>query len=177
RVRRPHLRAATPLKDTAHLTAGAAPTGTITFNLYGPNDSACSGTPVHTSSAAVTGNGYYTSHEYVPLTAGTYRWVADYSGDDNNHGAKTGCGDATETAVINKASPDVSSSASGTRITRGRQRGRRSARAAQSLHDTATLSNGWSPTGSITFLLYGPNDAEGSPPRTRSPRLAVAKFD
>src|SRR5256885_6967542 len=31
------------ISDTAHLTSGTNPTGTITFNLYGPDDATCGG--------------------------------------------------------------------------------------------------------------------------------------
>jgi len=158
-VARPRFSAGTALQDTAHLTGGKSPTGTITFRLYGSDDSKCSGSPVHTSSATVKGEGYYTSGQYTPVVVGTYRWVAKYSGDDNNHGAATECDDATETAVIDKAGPDLSSSASGTPTVDGP----RSARAGEAIHDTATLANGLSPTGSITFLLYGPDDAHCTP--------------
>ena len=40
--------------DTATLTypsTGPAPTGTVTFNVYGPNDPTCAGTPVLVSSS------------------------------------------------------------------------------------------------------------------------------
>ena len=47
--------------DTAHLSGGAAPTGTITFRLYGADDSDCSGDPVFTSTVKVSGNGDYDS--------------------------------------------------------------------------------------------------------------------
>jgi hypothetical protein len=156
RVGRPHFRAATPLQDTAHLTGGASPTGTITFRLYRPGDTSCHQDPVHTSLATVQGNGYYSSGQYTPVEPGTYRWVAKYSGDVNNHRARTGCGDATETAIVDKAKPSLSSSASGKPV----KAGRRTARALQPIHDTAMLSDGRSPTGSITFRLYGPNDPD-----------------
>ena len=62
-----------------------------------------------------------------------------------------------------KADTSLSSTASGTvhRKARGRQRLRRhrSLRATTTIFDTAHLSGGDDPTGTITFRLYGPNDA------------------
>jgi hypothetical protein len=100
RARRYALCAATAISDTAHLTGGNNPTGTITFRLYGPSDSTCTGSPVFSSSATVMGDGYYQSGSYVPTSIGTYRWVVKYSGDPNNNPAgPTGCGSETVTVV------------------------------------------------------------------------------
>ena len=40
------------LRDTSHLTGGATPTRMLTFNLYGPGDADCSGTPAFTLATA-----------------------------------------------------------------------------------------------------------------------------
>ena len=77
--------------DTAVLTMGANPGGTITFKLYGPNNPTCAGVPVFTSVRPVAGNGSYTSATVVGLPLGTYRWVAAYSGDANNLARATAC--------------------------------------------------------------------------------------
>ena len=163
------LRATTSLSDTAHLTGGDDPTGTITFTLHGPGDSNCSDIPVFTSTASAMGNGYYQSGTFAPTRAGTYRWVANYSGDDSNHGAQTGCGDDAETVVVDRAAPTLTSTAS------GRQRRARAAttRAAQPIHDTAQLLDGLAPTGRITFRLYGPHDANCSGPPIFSSDVTV----
>jgi hypothetical protein len=76
------------LKDTAVLSGGYNPTGTITFTLYdGANP-----TPVyHSEPVTVTGNGPYTTPTgyTLPTTGtvtGTYQWDASYtSGDANNN--------------------------------------------------------------------------------------------
>ncbi len=157
RARRSQALRTAALSDTAHLSGGASPTGTITFRLSGPDDAACSGTPVFTSTATVLGNGYYQSGAFVPTAAGTYRWVVEYSGDANNHSAgPTGCHADSETVVVRPADPTLTTSASGIVIRRGRAAAVRSARTAQQIHDSATLSGGIAPTGTITFDLYGP---------------------
>ncbi len=88
-----------PITDTAHLGAatppGPAPTGTVTFTLF--NTAACTGAPVFTSVVPVNaGTGNYTSAPFSPTVAGTYRWIAAYSGDANNLAVTTACGDAGE---------------------------------------------------------------------------------
>ena len=73
------------LKDSATLTGGLTPTGTITFDLYAPRGVDGRDTEVVT----VSGNGTYTTPAgyTLPTTGtviGTYQWVASYSGDVNN---------------------------------------------------------------------------------------------
>jgi len=73
------------LKDTAVLSGGYSPTGTITFTLYYNGAT----TPVDTEEATVTGNGSYSTPTgyTLPTTgtvAGTYQWDASYSGDTDN---------------------------------------------------------------------------------------------
>jgi hypothetical protein len=144
--------AGTVLTDQATLSGGVNPTGSITFRLYGPNDASCSGAPVFTSNAiAVNGNGTYTSAPgYTANAIGVYRWRAFYSGDAANAAVAGACNDANENATITQVTPALVTTASaggpiGTVLT-----------------DQATLSGGANPTGSITFRLYGPNDASCS---------------
>lgn len=149
----------TPVSDNAGLAGGISPTGTITFKAYGPNNSTCTGAAVFTSTVTVNGNGGYNSGPFTPTAAGTYNFVASYSGDNNNNAVTTNCGDPSETVVVStaptptptptpvqKVSPTLTTQASAT-TTLG-----------NSISDTATLSGGNSPTGNITFRLYGPND-------------------
>ena len=69
------------LKDSATLSGGQSPTGTITFTLYNPSDAVA-----HTETVNVTGgNGTYsTPTGHVANVAGTWHWSAAYSGDANN---------------------------------------------------------------------------------------------
>src|SRR4029077_16981867 len=66
------------ISDSATLSGGVSPTGSITFNLYGPNDATCAGAVIFTSTVSVSGNGVYGSGNFTPLTVGTYRWIANY---------------------------------------------------------------------------------------------------
>src|SRR2546425_526620 len=133
------------VSDVAHLTLGTNPTGTISFTLY--SDAGCT-TSVFTSSATVSGNGDYSSGNFTATQAGTYHWRASYSGDLNNNPAgPTACADPAEAVVVTKASPALTTTASG------------SVAAGGSVNDVAHLTLGTNPTGTITFTLYGPNDA------------------
>jgi uncharacterized repeat protein (TIGR01451 family) len=135
------------ISDTAHLSGGFNPTGTITFNLYGPDDATCSGPTAFSASVPVSGNGDYVSGNFQTAAAGTYRWTASYSGDANNATVSEGCNSANESVLVTKKSPTVTTNASASVVVGG------------NIHDSATLAGGISPTGFIQFDLYGPNDA------------------
>jgi hypothetical protein len=146
------------LKDSAVLSGGYYPTGTITFKLhYGGN-------VVDTETATVTGNGTYsTAAGYtIPSTGtvtGDYYWTADYGGDGNNNTASDDGSSAQEKLTIKPASPQISTTpnpASGT--------------VGVTLNDSATLSAGYRPTGTITFQLFGPSDStcSGTPAFTNT---------
>jgi hypothetical protein len=68
--------------------------GTVTFNLYDPNDATCSGAPALTQTVNVSGNGTYntTNTTFLASTEGTWRWLVTYSGDANNQGTTSACG-------------------------------------------------------------------------------------
>src|SRR3989442_11759564 len=81
--------------------------------------------------------------------AGTYHWRASCSGDPNNNPAgPTACADPAEAVVVTKATPALATTPTPTSGTVG-----------VTLNDAATLSGGSSPTGSITFALYDPDQA------------------
>ena len=86
--------------DTASLSGGSSlspPAGTITFQLFGPNDNTCSGAPIFTSTVPVNGNGNYISASFTPTTPGAYNWVVTYSGDvDHNAAVSSACGAANQ---------------------------------------------------------------------------------
>jgi hypothetical protein len=91
------------IHDTAFLSGGTDPTGTITFDLFGPGDTSCAGPALFTSTVPVSGNGSYDSENFTALIEGTYQWVANYSGDANNDAATTLCNDPNESVVVSAA--------------------------------------------------------------------------
>jgi uncharacterized repeat protein (TIGR01451 family) len=138
------------VSDTAVLSGGFDPSGTITFKAYGPDDDDCSAAAAYTTSVAVSGNGSYGPVSFTPDTAGTYHWIASYSGDANNSPAAGACGDDGENDTVNKVNPTISTSANET-VTLG-----------GAIHDSATLAGGTNPTGTITFKVYGTADCSGA---------------
>src|SRR5437764_14322393 len=134
--------------DVATLGQGQNPTGAITFNLFGPDNATCSGTPIFTSTKTVAGNGNYTSDSFTTNAAGTYRWVASYSGDANNTPVTSTCSDPAESVSVAKKTPTLSTQASTLSL-------------AGTITDTATMAaraGPSGPTGTITFNLFGPNN-------------------
>jgi hypothetical protein len=137
---------AVTLTDTATLESGFHPTGTITFTLFhngGP-------TPVDTETVTVNGNGAYTTPIGFTLPAtgtatGIYQWDATYSGDANNN-TVSDTGSVAEQVTVNIASPTLGTTPNPTTVTLGAN--------AVTLTDTATLENGFNPTGTITFTLF-----------------------
>ncbi len=130
------------------IDGGHSPSGAITFTLYGPGDEDCSAPPVFTSSMNVTGNGTYDSAGHVIDTAGTYRWIVAYSGDGNNEGATTTCGEEQATTIVLKSVPWLALDASG------------DVRIGDPARAGAAVLGGFGLTGTVTFKLYGPDDPE-----------------
>jgi hypothetical protein len=99
------------LTDSATVSGVTSPqtSATVEFKLYGPDDATCAGAPVFTSTKSVGVSGSTataTSDAFTPTAAGTYRWIASYSGDANNLGKAGACNDANEsTAVTTPTTP------------------------------------------------------------------------
>src|SRR5207247_1400446 len=94
------------ISDTATLSGGNNPTGSITFTLTDPSNNTVTVPP----NATVSGNGAYNSGTYTANAAGTYTWHAVYSGDTGNLGASDG--GANESVVVTQASPKLNTTAS-----------------------------------------------------------------
>ena len=107
---------------------------------------------VYTDVVTVSGNGTYTTATgtnpggYLPTATGTYLWTATYSGDTNNNGATDNGQNENET--VDPAGPAINTVAGGTIIIGSGTK----------LTDTAVLSGGYNPTGTITFTLYSPSN-------------------
>jgi hypothetical protein len=148
----------TPISDTAILTGGDNPTGTMTFRLYRPGDSTCSRRPIFTSDVPVDANGRADSGPFTPRRAGTYRWTVEYDGDANDLPAgPTRCGASSEKVTVNRAAPELTTEASGTTVF------------PNPIHDTATVTGGSAPparppTGTVTFKVFSPSDTTCSTP-------------
>jgi uncharacterized repeat protein (TIGR01451 family) len=138
---------AVTLTDSATLSGGNSPTGTITFTLFYNGGS----TAVDTETVTVSGNATYTTPNGFKLptsgtVTGTYQWDASYSGDPNNNPVSDD-NNPNEKVTVSAASPTLSTAPNPTTVTLG-------ATAPPVLTDTATLSGGYNPTGTITFTLF-----------------------
>ena len=134
---------AVTLTDMADLASGYNETGTITFKLYYDGGT----TPVDTETVTVTGNGSYSTPNGYTLPTngaviGTYQWDASYSGDSNNNAASDN-NNFNEHVTVSAASPTVTTTQQPASVTVG-----------SAIADQATVSGGYSPTGTVTFNLY-----------------------
>jgi len=142
----------TSITDAANVTGGVNPTGTVTFELFGPSNANCVGgednsqTWLQRWSIPLNGDGSASVPQpgYTTTKIGTYNWVAIYSGDADNLGARSACG--SESVTLTRATPTIVTVASdggpvGTQI-----------------HDTAQVSGGANPTGTVTFSLFAPSN-------------------
>ncbi len=99
------------LTDTAVLSGGYFPIGSIVFTLTGPNGF------LDTQTDTVSGNGTYSAQTTLPTTvAGTYTWTARYGGDPNNNAASDQGGSAEQVTVA-PASPTITTTPSPTTVT------------------------------------------------------------
>jgi hypothetical protein len=147
------------IHDTAHLSAGFAPlSGSITFDVFAPGDTTCQ-TPISVPpTKTVAGAGDYQSGDFATSAVGTYRWIAHYSGDANNNAVDTACNDANESSTVNKATPTLTTNASGPVIV------------GSNIHDVAHLSAGFAPlAGSITCDVCAPRDTTCQTPSSVPP--------
>jgi hypothetical protein len=141
------------------LSGGANPTGSITWNVYASSDSTCTA-PLNaqpsTLTAAVSGNSSYNSPTFTPTSAGSFKWVATYSGDGNNISVSNSCSDPNEVSTVGKAGPALTTNAV-------------SALVGQPIHDVAHLTGGSNPTGTITWNVYASSDTTCATPLNPQP--------
>lgn len=150
-----------PISDTAVLSGGAAPTGSITFQLYGPADPNCMGNVAFTSTVSVSGDGTYRSGVDTPTHPGLYEWVASYRGDANNVPVPGACPAAGQSSVVLVSVPTLVATSPASSPT------------GSPLTDTVLLAGGDQPTGTLTFTLYGPQANCTGTPAVVFPPVAV----
>jgi hypothetical protein len=135
--------------DSATLSGATADAGgTVTYTVY--TDSACLTGAQNAGTKTVT-NGVVPDSDPITFNStGDFYWQAAYSGDANNKPATSIC--TSEHLVVTPKQPAIST--------------------AQNLipNDDATITGGFSPTGSVTFSLYSPANAtcSGTPALTQT---------
>jgi hypothetical protein len=148
-------RVGTALTDSGTVE-GFNPTGNIRFYLFGPDNPTCNFEQTSTGEpngwiftagpiALVHGKASVPAPGYTTTTVGTYQWVADYGGDNNNTEARSGCG--KEAITIGKATTSIDTKPSSPD----------GAPVGTALTDSATVI-GSSPTGNIRFFLFAPEN-------------------
>jgi hypothetical protein len=132
------------IQATAQLAESPNASGEISFEVFGPGDPDCSGPALSPapSAASVNGEGEYLSGELTPSEAGVYHWSAHYSGDLENAAADSTCSAASS---VSKATPGLTGTASDGVVGAG-------------IHDEASVTGGFSPSGEVIFRIYGPAD-------------------
>ena len=154
------------LNDTATIGGRFQPQpgATVEFKLYGPNDSTC-GPVVHSETVTMptSENSVTTATGFTPVKAGTYQWIASYSGDVNNASKEGVCNTASEMTVVDKHIPTLITSPSATQLALA---------AGLQLTDSVTVADRINPVNgaNVEFRLYGPNDlaCSGTPVRTQT---------
>jgi hypothetical protein len=142
----------TKLQDSATLSGGVNPTGTITFYLFAPGvaPNATNSNNVYSDTVTISGDGTYTTSMgtnpggYMPLATGTYQWVAVYSGDSANKSTTSPFG--SEPWTVGQMPPTFFTIPGGTVVLGSGAK----------LTDSATLADAVNPTGTITFYLFAP---------------------
>ena len=156
--------------DTATLSGTYFATQTILFQVFGPGDAVCSGTPQTLSTLPVSGNGGYTPSAFTPIRgAGTYEFVASYSGDGNNTSFSTPCTASLQILTVNKAISTISTqlfnatSNTPLALTGGVAIVQLHGTVYTSFFDSASISGGFSVTGSVTYDEYNGFSCSGTP--------------
>ncbi len=151
-----------PISDTATLSGGSSPSGSVSWNVYAASDTTCK-TPLNSQPLTATLSGASaTSPTFTPSAAGTYQFVATYAGDSNNSATATKCPEASEQVTVAKAQPAISTKVTAASVTLG-----------QPISDTATLSGGSSPSGSVSWNVYAASDTTCKTPLNSQPLTAT----
>jgi hypothetical protein len=139
--------------DSATLTGGFNAGGTVTYEYW--NATGCTGS-IHTSPTPVTvTNGVIPNSLSVKFTAaGLYSWNATYNGDPNNNPAKSAC----EPLTVNKATPTITTTLFPPIIVVNNL-----------ASDSATLSGGFNPAGTVFFSIYYQTGTCNVVPQTTNP--------
>ena len=135
------------LSDSATLSGGYHPSGTVTFTLTAPEQQRSS----HGGTVTLSGDGTYSTRTTVVATqVGTYTWHASYAGDGLNNGAADNGSNESVTTV--KASPTLVTTASF-------KSGSGNVVGSAIPEDSAVLSGGYQESGPLTFTLTAPNNS------------------
>ena len=152
--------------DTATVTGavGVTPTGTVTYTFFTNNT--CTATGIVAGTVTLTGTGVVpNSNIQGPLPAGSYSFLAAYSGDANYTASTSSCEPFAVAQGTAAAATTVFDSATNAAWAGTEKTG-------ASAFDTATLTGagGVTPTGTVTYTFFTNNTCDGTGTRrARSP--------
>src|SRR3989442_2945804 len=130
--------------DTAAVTGvvGFTPTGTVNYEFF--KNGVCSGSPSTTATVTLSGGLVPNSSSAGPLGAGSYSYIAVYSGD-GNYTSSTSSSPSCESFNVGKARPTVLSTLIPSSLVK----------AGQSVIDQASFAanTAFNPTGIVTYTL------------------------
>jgi len=137
------------ITDVATLSGGFEASGQIVFRAYGPGDASCSGAVEYEATVPVDGDGPYSPSGFSPAAAGLYRWTAAYGGDANNEASATACGASEQSSAVGTIAVTLEAGAT-------------SGTVGSPVTATASIQEGATPGGQITFAAFPPGDASCS---------------
>ncbi len=138
------------IQASAQLADAPDAAGTISFEVFGPDDPTCQGPAfAEPAAAAVSGEGNYPSGTFTPTVAGSYRWSAHFAGDPVNADADAEC---VALSTVSKAAPQLLGTATSV------------PRVGLQITDSVVVSSGFEPSGKLVFRAFGPGDPTCSNP-------------
>lgn len=140
----------------AYLDNGHNLTGTVGLTLFGPDDPTCTGKPAYNYTAPVNDEGTYDTPGFEPAKVGEYRWVASYSGDQNNVAYPGKCSTAPTVKISPQICPPVKVHATSYKpATVGKGRTAPGVRARITVSQASSLDV----STRLTFMLKGKNQS------------------
>src|SRR5207247_2251685 len=100
------------ISDSATVSGGYNPTGTVTFRLYSSGTVQDNTTLLFTDANEALSGGTASSTSYTTTTVSTFYWVATYNGNATDNSVSSGATDEAVTTI--KASPKISTTPGGT---------------------------------------------------------------
>ena len=135
--------------DTVAVTGLGGATATIRAALYGPfptrNAIVCTGRPVWTGTLQATGDGRFVTAPVRLDTPGFYTYRETIVPSDVVNGVETPCGELTETTLVARARPEVTTAASAEVVVPG-----------ASLHDRVRVQGLGGSSAVVELKLFGP---------------------
>lgn len=154
-------------EDTSTLgyTGPLTPTGSVTYYLF--DNASCTGTPINTSSGALSGGRPGPSAVSSPLGAGPYSYLAEYLGDADFAASTASC-EPISVAQGSSKTQTVVDEAGGAKAWNNTET------TGSEAQDTATVTGipAFAPSGTVTYTLYEGSSCSGTQISTETVKLS-----